>query len=70
MDALPNPAALGETWCHLIEQQYGDRLTPEALAEVREGVAELLTTVAALRAVPLDNSIAPGLVFVPYRPEE
>lgn len=54
----------------LITQRYGARLTPEALAEVQQGLTELATVVTALRAVPLANSVEPYAIFIPYRQEE
>jgi hypothetical protein len=70
MAESPEMSPEGEQVLQLIVQRYGDRLTTEQLAEVRKGVAGLATVTAALRAVPLDNSLEPHTVFVPYRQEE
>jgi hypothetical protein len=53
----------------LILQQYGTRLTPTELEEVRQGVEGLAQLTAVLRQVPLANSDEPLAVFVPYRQE-
>jgi hypothetical protein len=53
-----------------ILQQYGSRLTPTELEEVRKGVAGLTQMTAVLRQVPLANSDEPCAVFVPYRQED
>jgi hypothetical protein len=58
-----------EALFHLITQRYGQRLTPEELAEVRQGVEGITQAAATLRAVRLDNSTEPFALFVPYRKE-
>jgi hypothetical protein len=58
-----------EAMMRLITQQYGTRLTPAELQEVRQGVEGLAQVTAALRQVPLSNSDEPLAVFVPYRQE-
>ena len=70
MDDSPTLSPEGEQMFRLIVEHYGDRFTPEQRAEVRTGVASLIAVTTALRAVPLDNRLAPSTVFVPYRQEE
>jgi hypothetical protein len=53
-----------------ILQQYGSRLTPTELEEVRKGVEGLAQMTAVLRQMPLANSDEPCAVFVPYRQED
>ena len=52
---------------NIIKCQYGDRLTPEELAEVHKMVESNLEAAYALRAVELDPRDEPFLVFTPYR---
>ena len=54
----------------LILQQYGTRLGPTELEEVRQGVEGLVQVTTVLRQVPLANSDEPYAVFVPYRQED
>lgn len=54
---------------NMVKYQYGDRLTPEELAEVHKMVESNLEAAHALRAVELDPRDEPFLVFTPYRKE-
>lgn len=54
---------------NMVKCQYGDRLTPEELAEVHKMVESNLEAAHALRAVELDPRDEPFLVFTPYRKE-
>ena len=54
---------------NMVKCQYGDRLTPEELAEVHKMVESNLEAAHALRAVELDSRDEPFLVFTPYRKE-
>lgn len=51
----------------LVQERYGDRLTPAQLDEVRKGVEGVVLAAHALRAVRLENSDEPFPPFVPYR---
>ena len=53
----------------MVKCQYGDRLTPEELAEVHKMVGSNLEAAHALRAVELDPRDEPFLVFTPYHKE-
>ena len=53
----------------MVKSRYGDRLSPEELAEVRKGVKALSEAAEALRAVKLDPGEEPLSVFTPYRGE-
>ena len=53
----------------MVKSRYGDRLSPEELAEVRKGVKALAEAAEALRAVKLDPGEEPLSVFTPYRGE-
>lgn len=70
MTAPASPTPESDALLALIVQQYGDRLTPAMIEEVRQGVASLTHDALALRAVPLANSDEPGTIFVPYRQED
>ncbi len=50
--------------------RYGDRITPEMQANLRGAVETVVRTVAAVRAVRLDNDEAPLPCFAPVRKEE
>ena len=51
----------------LVRERYGDRLTPEQLDSVRQGIEGIVKATRALRAVRLENSDEPMQPFVPYR---
>jgi hypothetical protein len=51
----------------LVRHRYGDRLTPEQLAALRQGVEAIADLAAALRAVPLRNADEPLAPFTPFR---
>jgi hypothetical protein len=53
----------------LVRQRYGERLTAEELAAVREGIEGIVRTTRALRAVRLRNSDEPLPPFAPFRAE-
>jgi hypothetical protein len=50
-------------------RRYGDRLTPEMAEDLRGSVEAVARTVAALRAVKLENGDAPLVGFAPMREE-
>ena len=54
----------------MVKRRYGQRLTEEELAEVRKGVQRGVERAETLRSVPLDSSVEPFSVFVPYRGED
>jgi hypothetical protein len=49
---------------------YGERLSEEDLAKIREGIVGGLRAGARIREVALGNSDEPGFVFRAYRGEE
>jgi hypothetical protein len=51
----------------LVRERYGDRLTAEQLADLRQTVDGIVQTARALRAVRLPNAAEPYAPFVPYR---
>ncbi len=55
--------------CDMIQSRYGNRLSAEAVEEVKKGVDGVVKAAAALRAVPLSNSDEPMICFIPYREE-
>jgi hypothetical protein len=70
MSEAHHPMADTQAVMALILQQYGTRLGPTELEEVRKGVDGLLHVTTVLRQVPLANSDEPYAVFVPYRQED
>jgi hypothetical protein len=54
----------------LVEEMYGDRLTPEELEEVKKGVERVTETARALREVKIENWDEPFSTFKPYTEEE
>jgi hypothetical protein len=54
----------------LIRQRYGDRLSPEQLADLRRAVEAIVELAAALRAVPLTSADEPLPRFQPLRTDE
>ncbi len=54
----------------LVEEKYGDRLTPEELEKVKKGVERVTETARALREVKIENWDEPFIVFRPYTKEE
>jgi hypothetical protein len=54
----------------LVEEKYGDRLTPEELEKVKKGVERVTETARALREVKIENWDEPFTVFRPYTKEE
>jgi hypothetical protein len=54
----------------LVEEMYGDRLTPEELEEVKKGVERVTETARALREVKIENHDEPFSTFKPYTEEE
>ena len=50
----------------LVEEKYGDRLTPEELEKVKKGVERVTETARALREVKIENWDEPFTVFRPY----
>lgn len=59
-----------ETLFKLVIDQYGDRLTPEELEEVKKGVERIMETAKALREVKLENWDEPFSIFKPFRKGE
>ena len=55
-----------ETLFKLVIDQYGDRLTPEELEEVKKGVERITETAKALREVKLENWDEPFSIFKPF----
>lgn len=53
----------------LVRQRYGDRMTADELAAVREGIEGIVRTARPLRAVRLRNSDEPLQPFAPFRAE-
>jgi hypothetical protein len=70
MSEAHHPSTDTQAVMALIQQQYGARLGPTELEEVRKGVDGLLQVTTVLRQVPLANSDEPYAVFVPYRQED
>ncbi len=50
-------------------RRYGDRLSPEMAEGLRGSVEAVVKTVAAVRAVRLENSEAPLTGFAPVKDE-
>jgi len=53
----------------MIQSRYGDRLSEEALEEVKKGIEGILKIASALRSVPLSNGDEPMMSFTPFRKE-
>jgi hypothetical protein len=53
----------------LVRHRYGDRLTDEQVAALRQAVEAVADLAAAVRAVPLGNADEPPGPFTPYRGE-
>jgi hypothetical protein len=51
----------------LVRARYGDRLSAEQLAEVRQGVAGIVEAVQELRRVRLGNADEPAQPFAVFR---
>ena len=51
----------------MLQRRYGERLTPEQLEQVHQGVDAIRQAAEKLRAVKLENSDEPFARFVPYR---
>jgi hypothetical protein len=51
----------------LVRSRYGNRLTEEQLAEIRDQIAGLVERVRVLRAVRLANADEPAQPFAPFR---
>jgi hypothetical protein len=66
---LPDPTEV-DLRLALVRQRYGDRLTPEQLAELRRAVEAIVEQVAALRTVRLTNADEPLPRFIPFRAGE
>jgi len=54
----------------LVEEKYGDRLTPKELEESKKGVERVTETARALREVKIENWDEPFTGFRPYTKEE
>ncbi len=73
--AEPQPEAAGSDAAEvgalfaLVRQRYGDRMTAEELAAVREGIEGIVKGARALRAVRLKASDEPLQLFAPFRAE-
>lgn len=59
-----------ETLFKQVRDQYGNRLTPEELEEVKKGVERIMETAKALREVKLENWDEPFSIFKPFRKGE
>ena len=66
---MPDPAGEVESLLAIVRSHYGDRLTPEQLESVRQGIEGIVAAARALRSVRLENSDEPLQPFVPYRAE-
>jgi hypothetical protein len=53
----------------VLTQRFGERLSEEQWAKVRERVGKTIEFGEKLRAVPLTNADEPEIVFAPYRGE-
>jgi len=51
----------------VVNNRWGDRLTPEELAQVIQSIDGGLRRAAELYRIPLLNADAPDFVFTPYR---
>jgi hypothetical protein len=51
----------------MLKRRYGERLNPEELEEVKNGVEFIQKAADKLRSVNLQNSDEPSALFVPYR---
>ena len=51
----------------MVNERYGDRLTPEELEEVKKGIDAIQNMAGILRAVKLENNDEPLTLFVPHR---
>jgi hypothetical protein len=54
----------------LVRHRYGDRLTAEQLAALRQAIEAIADLGAAVRAVPLTNADEPLAPFTPFRADE
>jgi hypothetical protein len=66
---MPDIDAEVESLLSIVRARYGERLTPEQLAGVRQNIEASVTAAHALRAVRLHNADEPAAPFVPYRTE-
>jgi len=66
---MPDTSAEVESLLSIVRARYGDRLTPEQLADVRRTIEASVRAARALRAVRLGNADEPAAPFVPYRRE-
>ena len=66
---MPDTSHEVELLLAIVRERYGDRLTPEQEAGVREGIEGIVLAARALRAVRLQNSDELFPPFVPYRAE-
>ena len=66
-DAQPEHDAEVERLFALVNDRYGDRLTPVQLDDVKKSVEGIVRAARALRAVRLQNADEPFPPFVPHR---
>ena len=55
---------------NLVKQRFGHRLNPAEWEEVEEAVTGIHKMVESLRAVKIDTSNEPFVMFTPYRKED
>ncbi len=60
-------SAVVEALYAMIRSQYGHRLTPQELEEVRREIEQSFEYAQALKTVPLTNADEPFSLFTPYR---
>ncbi len=59
----PKPSPLAEAYAEMARVRFGERLTPEEFARVRNDLATNLLIADRLRAVKLKNADEPDFVF-------
>jgi hypothetical protein len=70
MGTDPAADARVEAMIGLVTARYGDRITPEQMERVREGVKGLSDAMAALYAYPLTNADEPDATFFAVQGED
>jgi hypothetical protein len=55
---------------NIIKERYGERLSDDELAEVKNGVEKIVEAAEKLREIRLENGDEPFFVFRPYRGED
>ena len=67
MSDVPAEPDKVEALFETVRLRYGDRLSEDQLAVVREGIAAIAAASEELRSVKLENGDEPFFVFRPYR---